>query len=192
MEKYIFCVIALLIQPIFAWSVYHKQDKRKAAMKVPLLYLSLAYLVIQIVVFWKYLRHFPDEWQMYANLIQLAILVIFLVLEYTLFLSNGYIDRIQEQEQQSIMDYRAILDEVQVCIALNTDAQNRQAAQKLYDDIRYQDPVSAPEVDAENRIIMGLVQRLEATADQEQFAATCDEIRRHVEARKIKNRKVEG
>ena len=30
MMKYIFCIIALLIQPVFSWYVYHKQDKKDA------------------------------------------------------------------------------------------------------------------------------------------------------------------
>lgn len=33
MMKYIFCIIALLIQPVFSWYVYHKQDKKKAALR---------------------------------------------------------------------------------------------------------------------------------------------------------------
>ena len=40
MMKYIFCIIALLIQPVFSWYVYHKQDKKKAALKMPMLYYS--------------------------------------------------------------------------------------------------------------------------------------------------------
>ena len=45
MMKYIFCIIALLIQPVFSWYVYHKQDKKKAALKMPMLYYSVAYMV---------------------------------------------------------------------------------------------------------------------------------------------------
>lgn len=33
MMKYIFCIIALLIQPVFSWYVYHKQDKKKSSTK---------------------------------------------------------------------------------------------------------------------------------------------------------------
>ena len=48
MMKYIFCIIALLIQPVFSWYVYHKQDKKKAALKMPMLYYSVAYMVVQL------------------------------------------------------------------------------------------------------------------------------------------------
>ena len=30
MTRYIFCVIAVLVQPLFVWYVYHKHDKRQA------------------------------------------------------------------------------------------------------------------------------------------------------------------
>jgi len=36
MFKYIFCLIAILMQPIFAFLVFHKQEKQKAALKMPL------------------------------------------------------------------------------------------------------------------------------------------------------------
>ena len=48
MMKYIFCIIALLIQPVFSWYVYHKQDKKKAALKMPMLYYSVAYMVVHM------------------------------------------------------------------------------------------------------------------------------------------------
>lgn len=37
MTRYIFCVIAVLVQPLFVWYVYHKQDKREAALKIPMI-----------------------------------------------------------------------------------------------------------------------------------------------------------
>ena len=61
MMKYIFCIIALLIQPVFSWYVYHKQDKKKAALKMPMLYYSVAYMVVQLYVFFKFCLKFPER-----------------------------------------------------------------------------------------------------------------------------------
>ncbi len=47
MTRYIFCVIAVLVQPLFVWYVYHKQDKREAALKIPMIGCSVLYLVVQ-------------------------------------------------------------------------------------------------------------------------------------------------
>ena len=81
MMKFIFCIIAILIQPFFAFLVYRKQEKQKAALKMPLLYLSVLYLVIQIVVFLKVCIKIPDDYQIFSYMIQAVILVIFLVIE---------------------------------------------------------------------------------------------------------------
>ena len=48
MTRYIFCVIAVLVQPLFVWYVYHKQDKREAALKIPMIGCSVLYLVVQV------------------------------------------------------------------------------------------------------------------------------------------------
>lgn len=61
MFKYIFCLIAILMQPIFAFLVFHKQEKQKAALKMPLVYLSGVYLVIQIFVFFKVCLKIPKD-----------------------------------------------------------------------------------------------------------------------------------
>lgn len=61
MMKYIFCIIALLIQPVFSWYVYHKQDKKKAALKMPMLYYSVAYMVVQLYVFFKFCSKFQKD-----------------------------------------------------------------------------------------------------------------------------------
>lgn len=61
MMKYIFCIIALLIQPVFSWYVYHKQDKKKAALKMPMLYYSVAYMVVQLYVFLNSVQSFQKD-----------------------------------------------------------------------------------------------------------------------------------
>lgn len=70
MFKYIFCLIAILMQPIFAFLVFHKQEKQKAALKMPLVYLSGVYLVIQIFVFFKVCLKIPKDYQVYSYLLQ--------------------------------------------------------------------------------------------------------------------------
>ena len=80
MFKYIFCLIAILMQPIFAFLVFHKQEKQKAALKMPLVYLSGVYLVIQIFVFFKVCLKIPKDYQVYSYLLQSAILAVFIII----------------------------------------------------------------------------------------------------------------
>ena len=61
MMKYIFCIIALLVQPVFSWYVYHKQDKKKAALKMPMLYYSVAYMIVQLYVFLNSVQNFQKD-----------------------------------------------------------------------------------------------------------------------------------
>ena len=62
MTRYIFCVIAVLVQPLFVWYVYHKQDKREAALKIPMIGCSVLYLVVQIYAFFKLCIKIPGKY----------------------------------------------------------------------------------------------------------------------------------
>ena len=100
MMKYIFCIIALLIQPVFSWYVYHKQDKKKAALKMPMLYYSVAYMVVQLYVFFKFCSKFPERYSIYSYLIQAAILLGFVIFEMILWGSNKYIEDVDNERPQ--------------------------------------------------------------------------------------------
>lgn len=106
MMKHIFCIIALLIQPVFSWYVYHKQDKKKAALKMPMLYYSVAYMVVQLYVFFKFCSKFPERYSIYSYLIQAAILLGFVIFEIILWGSNKYIEDVDNKEKQSIQDFK--------------------------------------------------------------------------------------
>lgn len=192
MGRYLFCIIALLVQPVSAWYVYHKQDKRKAALKMPMLFFSTVYLVVQIFVFWKYCRLFPEEWKMYSYLIQAAILVIFIVIELALFGSNKYIEDVQQREQDSIRDFKGLIKELEICKVGVSDAENLKHIDKLLEIMRYSDPVSSQAVAQENQKIHELIEELSGITEQELFVRKCDEITKQLEIRKIKNVKEQG
>ena len=104
MTRYIFCVIAVLVQPLFVWYVYHKQDKREAALKIPMIGCSVLYLVVQVYAFFKLCIKIPGKYGIFSYLIQAVILAVFIALELALSGSNKYIKRVQENEQNSIRD----------------------------------------------------------------------------------------
>lgn len=91
MFKYIFCLIAILMQPIFAFLVFHKQEKQKAALKMPLVYLSGVYFVIQIFVFFKVCLKIPKDYQVYSYLLQGAILAVFIIIEIAMEASKMHV-----------------------------------------------------------------------------------------------------
>ena len=190
--KYIFCILALLVQPIFTWYVFHKQDKREAALKMPMLYYSGVYLVIQIYVFVKFCLKIPEEYQMWSYLIQAAILVVFIILEMVLFGSNKYIKDVETREQNSKRDFESLVSELEICRVGVEDAENLKVLDSIVEKMRYSDPVSSPAVEPENNKIHGLIEELSGITEPELFKKKCDEIEKQLEIRKIKNTKERG
>lgn len=190
--EFIFLIVALLIQPLFAWYVYHKQDKRKAAQKMPMIYVSVVYFVVQILVFFGVCIKIPKNLHVISYLIQAVILAVFIVIELMLLASNKYIDDIQEKEQNSIRDFKQLIRELEICKVSVVDENNLKRIDMLYEKMRYSDPVSSSEVAGENEKIHDLIQQLSVITDAEQFDSKCKEIEQQLEIRKIKNVKEQG
>lgn len=191
MTRYIFCVIAVLVQPLFVWYVYHKQDKREAALKIPMIGCSVLYLVVQIYAFFKLCIKIPGKYGIFSYLIQAVILAVFIVLELALSGSNKYIKRVQENEQNSIRDFKNLIKELEIC-RLDVSEENKKYIDKLYEKMRYSDPVSSPEVAQENEKIHELIAELPGITESSQFEAKCLEIEKQLDIRKIKNTKEQG
>jgi len=184
--KYIFCIIALLIQPVFSWYVYHKQDKKKAALKMPMLYYSVAYMVVQLYVFFKFCSKFPERYSIYSYLIQAAILLGFVIFEMILWGSNKYIEDVDNKEKQSIQDFKELIKDLEICRVNVQDTANKANIDKLYERMRYENPVSSPKAIEENLRIKGLIAELADITDNTLFEAKCNEIVKQLDIRKIK------
>ena len=187
--KYIFCILALLIQPAFAWYVYHKQDKMEAALKMPMIYFSGAYLIIQIYIFVKFCMKFPENNQMWSYLIQAAVLIIFVILELAIFGSNKYIKNVERKELNSIKDFKGLVTELEICRVGIENAENLNTLDLLMEKMRYSDPVSSPAVAQENNKIHELIAELSEITEHELFKQKCNEIEKQLKIRKIKNTK---
>jgi len=190
--KYIFCIIALIVQPLSAWNVYHKQDKRKAALKMPMLYFSGVYLLIQFFVFIKFCMKIPESFEIFSYIIQAVILIVFVMLELSLFGSNQYIENIQQKEQSSIREFKGLIRELEICRLSVEDIVNQQHIDRLLEKMRYADPVSSPAVAYENEKIHELIEELSGITEQELFTRKCNEIAKQLEIRRIKNVKEQG
>ena len=73
--------------------------------------------------------------------------------------------------------------------AIESDLNN---IDKLYEKMRYSDPVSSPEVAQENEKINELIAELPGITESSQFEAKCLEIEKQLDIRKIKNTKEQG
>ena len=70
--------------------------------------------------------------------------------------------------------------------------ENKKYIDKLYEEMRYSDPVSSPEVAQENEKIHELIAELTGITESSQFEAKCLEIEKQLDIRKIKNTKEQG
>ena len=83
--------------------------RKKAALKMPMLYYSVAYMVVQLYVFFKFCSKFPERYSIYSYLIQAAILLGFVIFEMILWGSNKYIEDVDNKEKQSIQDFKELI-----------------------------------------------------------------------------------
>ncbi len=114
-----------------------------------------------------------------------------IALELALSGSNKYIKRVQENEQNSIRDFKNLIKEIEIC-RLDVSEENKKYIDKLYEKMRYSDPVSSPEVAQENEKIHELIAELTGITESSQFEAKCLEIEKQLDIRKIKNTKEQG
>lgn len=187
--RYVFCIIALLIQPVSAWYVYHKQNKTQAALKMPMIYYSGVYLVVQLYVFFKFCSKFPEEYQYYSYLIQAGILAGFLVLEFILFCSNRYIEDVNQKQKDSIREFKNLIRELEISKLSVSDGENLKKINDVLEKMKNSDPVSSSEVVEENEKIHELIIELHGVTDRNLFEKKCDELVTQLEIRNIKNTK---
>lgn len=188
--KFIFCILALMVQPLFSYYTYRKQDKNIAALKVPMAALSGFYLIVQFWVFIKVCLKMPGKYQIYAYLLQGVILAIFIIAELTLLAHNSHIQRIDNQEKESIQDFKNLIRELQVCKIQIKEFDRQQMLDKLVERMKYEDPVSSYVVAQENNKIHELILKLSDVIEEEEFKKICREIDNQLDIRKVKNVKM--
>ena len=63
---YIFCIIAIILQPVISFLALRKKNKNERALNLPLIYFTAVYLIVQIYVFFKYCLKFKGEYEKYS------------------------------------------------------------------------------------------------------------------------------
>jgi len=149
-------------------------------------------LLIQFFVFIKFCMKIPESFEIFSYIIQAVILIVFVMLELSLFGSNQYIENIQQKEQSSIREFKGLIRELEICRLSVEDIVNQQHIDRLLEKMRYADPVSSPAVAYENEKIHELIEELSGITEQELFTRKCNEIAKQLEIRRIKNVKEQG
>lgn len=103
--------------------------------------------------------------------------------------SNKYIEDVDNKEKQSIQDFKELIKDLEICRVNIQDTANKANIDKLYERMRYENPVSSPKAIEENLRIKGLIAELADITDNTLFEAKCNEIVKQLDIRKIKNTK---
>ena len=74
--------------------------------------------------------------------------------------SNKYIEDVDNKEKQSIQDFKELIKDLEICRVNVQDTANKANIHKLYERMRYENPVSSPKVIEENLRIKGLIAEL--------------------------------
>ncbi len=181
--KYIFCIIAVIMQIPFLYSVLRKQNKNISALRMPYVYLSVTYMALQFYIFFKYCLRLPLQ---DAKFIQMGILVVFILLEVLLFVGNKYIKRVDRTQRNSTAEFRNIIKELEMKRAEFDDPGKRACIDKLSEELKYSDPHSTESVRHENLRLEELVKNLESLKDVEEIKAICTEASSILSIRNVK------
>ena len=190
--KYIFCILAILIFIFFSWIVFFKQNKKKAALNIPILAYTGAYLYVQFWIFFKYLVKLPDKYEYWVYIVQVIILILFVVGKLLLFGSNVYINNVQNKQQQSIKDFKALIEEVQIIKVGLTSLEQKRQLDLLIEKMKYTDPVSNSTAQNINEKIEQLIEELSNAKTADSFDKIYADIEKQIDLRKIKNTKEFG
>lgn len=187
--EYIFCVIAVIVQLPFLYLVLKRQNKNISALRMPYVYVSGVYLVIQFYVFFKYCIKLPDD---YANLVQIGILVIFSLLEVLLLVGNRYIKRVDTNQQRGVAEFRDIVRSLEIKRLEFDDSKKLGYIDKLLEELKYSDPDSAECVRQDNLRLKELIQKLDSKSSMEEIEMICAKTSKVLSIRNIKNKSGKG
>lgn len=185
MIKYVFNIIAVILTLATWIYVYSIKDKRKAMLKVIYVGISSLYLVIQMYLYFKVCRYFPEELEKYSYALQGLCLGGFLVVMLIYTLSNRYIARIQKKEDESIRNFSKIRKELEESMIIIEDNEIRKQIAYLCEKARCMDPVCYG-VEQEEEQILELIGELKRTVSNETAQKICGQIDKLFKLRKIR------
>lgn len=189
--KYLFCVIAILIQPILLYFVFKKQEKPKAALRMPYIYVSGLYLIIQFYTYFKFFRKLPQD---YAFLIQISILVGFLLVEAIILIGNHYIKRVDKDKKLKIEGIKNLIQNLEIKKMEFEDPEKLKHINEFLELLKYSDPVSMESDQRENMQLDEIIQKLDKNMTLEDIEKSCKKAIKIINARnlRIKNSKGES
>lgn len=143
---YVFTTIAFAVQ-IGVWQfAFKSEDKLKSKfLGIPIISVGITYLVVQIIAFAVFLI-FPTIPSWIAIIVSAVILGISGVCLIGTDVARKEIERVEEKVSKKVFYIKSLQVDVEMLAQNETDADTKEALNKLAQKIRFSDPMSADEL----------------------------------------------
>ena len=178
--SYGFTTLAFLVQIGSMFLSFKPADIETAFFGIPLASFSIYYLGVALGVGILFMIFQGAGWVL-ATVIQVLVLAAYLVIAIISILSRNVVQSVSDNVRQNVANLRAVYVEVEMAIAACQDATLKAMLKKLYETVRYSDPMSTSDVaDVEQRILAKIAE-LRAQVDDnlvEEAKQTCTALER--------------
>jgi hypothetical protein len=142
----------------------------------PLIYVSCAYAVIQIILSFLIMA-FPFFGTVAANLVQALLLAIYAILAVSAIFGANIAEDIDKKQAAGTSFVRVLTGDIEALVARAKDPKAKRTLGKLCETARYSDPVSHDTLSAlENSISAKVSELSPAISSGEGVSALCEEI----------------
>lgn len=156
---YVFITLAFVINLVFACILFKEKNKECKVMKMSLLMISNIEMVAIIVI--SAVCMLIPAIPIGVGII-LCYFILFLSVVFTIT-TNIVVEKTENANEllnKKTILFRSLTDDAQILINKSTTPEIRELAQKVYDSIRYSDPISTEELYPEERIIQSNINKL--------------------------------
>ncbi len=182
---YFFSIVAFVRQvPIWNKSLGKKDSLKSKFFGIPIVYVSIVYLILQIVVFVVLATVLTlPVWA--ATIVCLIIWGVSAVCMISSEIGLGKIERLEEKVHLKVFYIKSLQAEVELLAGLEKNSETKMLLKQLAEKIRFSDPISHAELAEIELAITGLVGELKTASDKK---AIINEIHSLLTARNIKTK----
>ncbi|MCC8153868.1 MAG: hypothetical protein LIP01_06435 [Tannerellaceae bacterium] len=163
---YIFTIIAFVIQIVIWQRIFKKSDPLKSRfLGVPLIYVGIVYLIVQIVVF-AIFTAIPNLPVWNAIVICVLVMTVALLCLISAEVGREVIKNVDTKVQEKVYTLNAMQTEVELLADAETDAEIKTSLQQLAEDIRFSDPMSNQNLEDIELTISNKIIELKSSTDK--------------------------
>ncbi len=167
--SYGFMTLAFVVQIVSMFLSFKSADVETAFFGIPLASFSVFYLGAELVIGALFMI-FQMASLTLALVIQVLVLAVFLIIAIISLLSRDTVQQISDNVKEHVSNLKSVLVDIEMLMDGCTDPELKASLRKLYETVKYSDPISNEAVaDVEQRI-MRKISELRINIDDNQIA----------------------